>query len=816
MFTPDMRPPIILDPDGNPAYFLGRSVDYNLRTQFTGRDAHPGIPLDPYYEQGTDPRSWYPYVGYNLSYVPRSEFGTLTPFYLLRTMADNCDAVRVVMEDVKGQVLGLKWDVKAKEDSSQDQTSAVAAMKRALEFPDGVHDFHAWLSRVVDEVYTTDALSLYRWRKRGGEPIGLLQLDGATIKPLMDYRGVPPAPPEDAYQQIIIGRVETAFTRSWRAPGPFDGYGRTKYELTYQPRWARVHTPYGQSPVERIIMTVNLILRRQMHYLAYYTAGTIPEGFYRMPEAFTSNQVQSFQKYFDELLAGDPEGRSRIRFMPGGEGTGLEEARKHDAWVYDFDEFLWRIVCWAFGTSPLPVAREMNRATSEQADVAETDRELNPMMAFLKGTIDREIREFYGFDGIEFQWTEEKAEDERLKFERNVAYMEHEVLAPSEVREETGKPPMTAEQRAEIAMAAPPPGEPGAGGGFVAGADEAGKRLSELPPLKVAGAAAEDEDLRRWRAVAMKAAGTGRRPREFVTESVRPEVRQALSEWLAEARSREDVAWGFRYLAKARRPVLVARRRIRLERRLRAAAIAHFRKNAPALAKEVADWYHDHLPQGQKADKARRAGPDDEALFRAMDWRGFAETVRPILLDAFLEGEVLASDALPVRKAGTVDIVFGMTDEAANEYAADRAAELVGMRRLPDGSLVRNPNPRWSVAQTTRDKVRATIRQAFEELWDERRLAAELVRDEIWDWRADMIARTETAFAMNSGTAASYKQAGVEEVKVLDGRGCLQEGHDDTRKGVNGEIWTLEESQEYPLGHPNCTRDFAPVVPKET
>lgn len=818
ILTPDMLPPILLDEDGRPAYFMGRHVNQNDRTEFTGRDAHPGIPLDPYYEPGTDPRAWFPFVGYNLSYVPRGEFNALTPFQILRSMADNCDAVRVVMEDVKGQVLGLKWDVKEKDDASQKDTSGVAAMKAALQFPDGVHEFGGWLSRILDEVYTTDALSLYRWRKKGGEPLGLLQLDGATIKPIVDYHGLPADPPEPAFQQIIMGRVETEFTTSWRSPSPFDPFGRTKYELTYQPRWGRVHTPYGQSPVERIIMTVNLILRRQMHYLAYYTAGTVPEGFYRMPQNFTSQQVQQFQKYFDELLSGDPDARSRIRFLPGGEGTGLEEARKHDSWTYDFDEFLWRIVCWAFGTSPLPVAREMNRATSEQADVSETDRELKPMMQYLKAILDREIREFYGYDGLEFVWTEEKAEDERLKFERNVAYMDKGVLVASEVRADLGKPPMTPEQQAEAASAGPPeaptgPSSPGPGGAFGAGADAAGKVLSEVPALKTAGAGV-DAELGRWRRMAVKAVQAGRRVREFRTDVVPADLKTALNEWLPEARTREDVAWGFQSLTKARRPAVIARRRIRLQRRMKAAAAAHFRKNAAALAKVVGDWYAEHAPQG-KGEKARRAGPDDEALFRAMDWRGLADVLKPILLDAFLDGEVVAFDRAPVRKAGEVNVVFGLTDAAAMEYAEARAAELVGMTRQPDGTLVRNPNPRWSLAQTTRDQIRAMVKKAIDEQWTEAQLSEAIADEGVWDWRADMIARTETAFAMNSGTAASYREAGVEEVKVLDGRGCLQEGHDDDQRGVNGEIWTLEESEEYPLGHPNCTRDFAPVVPTE-
>jgi hypothetical protein len=45
---------------------------------------------------------------------------------------------------------------------------------------------------------------------------------------------------------------------------------------------------------------------------------------------------------------------------------------------------------------------------------------------------------------------------------------------------------------------------------------------------------------------------------------------------------------------------------------------------------------------------------------------------------------------------------------------------------------------------------------------------------------------------------------GVKEVEVLDG------DDDEECASANGQIWTLEEASDNPLGHPNCTRAFAP------
>lgn len=72
--------------------------------------------------------------------------------------------------------------------------------------------------------------------------------------------------------------------------------------------------------------------------------------------------------------------------------------------------------------------------------------------------------------------------------------------------------------------------------------------------------------------------------------------------------------------------------------------------------------------------------------------------------------------------------------------------------------------------------------------------------------RAQLIANTETGMAMNQGAILSYREAKIEKVEVLDGDG------DDICAEANGQIWTLEQAEENPLGHPGCTRSFAPVV----
>ncbi len=74
------------------------------------------------------------------------------------------------------------------------------------------------------------------------------------------------------------------------------------------------------------------------------------------------------------------------------------------------------------------------------------------------------------------------------------------------------------------------------------------------------------------------------------------------------------------------------------------------------------------------------------------------------------------------------------------------------------------------------------------------------------DWRADRIARTETGIAYNTGNVLGYREADVTHVQVIDG------DQDEECAKANGQIWTLEQALANPLAHPNCERDFAPVI----
>jgi hypothetical protein len=75
---------------------------------------------------------------------------------------------------------------------------------------------------------------------------------------------------------------------------------------------------------------------------------------------------------------------------------------------------------------------------------------------------------------------------------------------------------------------------------------------------------------------------------------------------------------------------------------------------------------------------------------------------------------------------------------------------------------------------------------------------------------ADMVARTETALAYNTGTLNAGQEAGVQWFYVTDGLDCGWSSHQDLDLAA-GTVRSAEECADYPISHPRCARGFSPV-----
>lgn len=394
----------------------------------------PSQPLAPSAQEQAKGRQLdYPF-GFNIKRSTIDE-GSVT-YPELRALADGYDLLRLVIETRKDQISKLEFEIVSKKDKKASDRR-IKEVQNFFCFPDKEHDWDTWVRAIIEEMLVTDATTIYPRMNNAGKLWGLELMDGATIKRLIDDTGRTPLPPNPAYQQILKGVPAVDYSRD---------------ELIYRPRNVRVHKFYGYSPVEQVIMTVNIAMRRQVSQLQHYTEGNVPEALIAVPAEWSPDQIEQFQTWWDGALTGDLARKSKAKFVPGGVEPVFTKA---DLMKDGYDEWLARIICFAFNISPQSLVAMMNRATAETAQKQAMQEGLAPLQKWLKNLVDYVIFKYFGYDDIEMKWAEEDEASSKEQMEINCGYHKEGILTTDEVRANIGKDPLTEEQKAEMAAAAP-------------------------------------------------------------------------------------------------------------------------------------------------------------------------------------------------------------------------------------------------------------------------------------------------------------------------------------------------------------------------
>jgi hypothetical protein len=361
---------------------LGAAMDV-LR----GRQFGPGEPIAPQSapdseEQTAGPRQWEYPVSVNRSTQPRREDGRLMPFEQLRNLAASYDVAALCIATRIEEVQGLPFAVVAKDKRRQRELQPWCDQAEAFwQQPDRLSDFPSWLSMMLYDLFTIDALTLYKRPDLGGRLYGLDVVDGSTIKPVLDDRGR-----TVGYQQVLHGYPMSDYSRpSANEPGEQLPNWSTQ-QLLYKPRWVRSFTPYGFPPTEWIILRINMALRKQGYDLAWFTDGNIPDSWMSPPVNMQPEEIMKFEEWFNATLEGLDGARRKVRFLPF-----PADPKEMKGFSYDtqLDRFMMGITCASYGVTPaeLGFVEDVNRSNGEQQENINERRGLGPLKRWMKQTI---------------------------------------------------------------------------------------------------------------------------------------------------------------------------------------------------------------------------------------------------------------------------------------------------------------------------------------------------------------------------------------------------------------------------------------------
>jgi HK97 family phage portal protein len=263
------------------------------------------------------------------------------------------------------------------------------------------------------------------------------------------------------------------------------------------------------------------------------------------------------------------------------------------------------------------------------------------------------------------------------------------------------------------------------------------------------------------------------------------------------------------------------------------------------------------VPGYERCSEAKAAHTDGEFLARSVNrhrraLKDSAPKLQKVMLDFFVQQRmrVIGKLGAAVSKSpgAVVNFPTKQTEmdqlwdaEAENEALLEAYMPLVdeiGQQAVGDAQDLVSANLAWDLANPLIGEVRGLLAQRITNINETTRrdIAAEVetgmrrgysvsqiangfeaegyrgvmgVFDNATAARAETIARTETSVIYNTAAIASYRDAGIVDVEVVDGH---SPDTDAACRAANGQRWHLDYAVAHPNSHPNCVRSFVPIV----
>lgn len=394
----------------------------------------PGAPMTPFYlpsattlrgkVEETEPRTFQYVPNVNATISPRIAYGLMS-FAQLKYYIENVPEVSMCkrllteeMKTLKPQVIGP--------DGVALEPGEVTDLDWMTTRPDGFTAWEVWLSRFLYNTMAYDAPALYKIHDDDGKITGLRIVDGSTLFVLIDERGEQPKAPAPAFTQIIYGQP-----RMWLSTD----------QLWYRPRNLRADAPYGITPVEDCLRSVDYLDKLWNYETAAYTEGTVPEMVFTAPKDWTPEQVMEFERTFNMRMAGSNNERRRIRFIPEG---FVKLETKTQAWNKDGYVTALERVSLTFGIPMSEIGKAPGagglggKGYQEKGETSLFRMGIGPIKAFCE-TPFNDVLKANGYKDYRFEisfGTEDI--DNQRRHDQSVEEWSNGIVTRNEVRDELG------------------------------------------------------------------------------------------------------------------------------------------------------------------------------------------------------------------------------------------------------------------------------------------------------------------------------------------------------------------------------------------
>ena len=561
------------------------------------------------------------------------------------------------------------------------------------------------------------------------------------------------------------------------------------------------------------------------------TDGNIPDALMGVPETWTAQQIRDAQLAFDSLNSGNYAQRRRMRFIPG--GSKYYPTREINLKT-EFDEWLARIVCFAFNIPPTPFIKQSSRASASTMQEVAISEGLMPLMRWFTMMMNYMIQadHILAQSDLEFAYVEREESDPAARDKIWDAKIRRGQATVNEARAAEGDDPIPGGDTAMIYMGQGPiPLEmaanqakmqlPSPDGGAAPGAPGGGSPAVKPPAARPASPAAGQPPNPGMKPIIPPAAKPA--PNGRPTTTGKPLQRPTTKAEEVDESSRSPFS-----IEKVGQPrsQIVAEAEVNIQNTF-SQAFENLSASASAYIEEAAN--HPDIGKADEEDKdaEKPLSPEEKAAMAAaldaVDSLSLEELI--VTIDPTSEAlEAIAEDGAEESIASiAVEPPSGVLADANPRviaWAKERAAELIGKKVLPSGEIIDNPDAEWAIDEPTRVMLRQTITESFQSGKGIQGLAKEIENSYAFSHeRAMLIARTETINAFNSGAFIGYQEMakqGVDlEKKWVDHPGACPVCIANAAAGYIGLNEPFPSGHQHPTAHPKCRCTFVAIARRD-
>jgi hypothetical protein len=388
----------------------------------TNRAFSAGQPINPLQPIGELARQFEFMIGQNIVQRPRSDENI--GFDTMQSVIEMYDVAQMCIEVRQDELRNLEWDiVPIDEDDKNAPTkysSEITMLRNFFQKPDQYTLFDDFQNTLAYDWLTYDALAINVEKTKGGKVGALYGIDGTTITPMLDWNGRRPTGDAPAYVQFIQGMPWVWLTQD---------------QLIYRTNRKKNNCVYGTPPIEWLLNNINTDIRYQMYFLQYFTDGSIPDTWINAPEDMRQpQQIEQFQKLYDDVMIGDSTQKHKARFIPFGSKVTQAKDSKFDV---DFPQFMLNKTCAAYKVAPseLGFTEKVNKSSGDTQENMQYRRSIKPSSKYFESIYTQIISNQFKIPYLKFKFMNiEEQEDQLVMAQRDQVYINTGVLSPDEVR----------------------------------------------------------------------------------------------------------------------------------------------------------------------------------------------------------------------------------------------------------------------------------------------------------------------------------------------------------------------------------------------